>query len=58
MNEEEYDLAENIYHDEGYDKGEHCHKQSFLWGFQEGMRHPTDDVIKKQYETYKPDKTE
>lgn len=34
----EYQAAENKYESE-YSKGEYCHKQSFLWGFQEGIEY-------------------
>ena len=30
------ELAEQVYEAEGYSTGDYCHKQSFLWGFQEG----------------------
>ena len=35
--DEESNTGEEIYYQEGYHEGEYCHKQSFCWGFQEGI---------------------
>lgn len=34
---EEFNTSEEIYIQKGYSEGEYCHKQSFCWGFQEGV---------------------
>lgn len=36
--EEVYEKALKVYNKE-YAEGEHCHKQSFIWGFQEGIEY-------------------
>lgn len=39
-----WEAADEEYYTKGYSEGEYCHKQSFIWGFQEGV-----DWLKKNY---------
>lgn len=44
--EEEFNTGEETYIQEGYSEGEYCHKQSFCWGFQEGIEWLKSKIIK------------
>lgn len=50
--EEAMQLAEETFAEQGYNTGEYCHKQSFLWGFQEAYDILTA-LYKKNFETVK-----
>ena len=45
---EEFNAGEEIYIQKGYSDGEYCHKQSFCWGFQEGIEWLKSQLTKEE----------
>lgn len=63
-NKDVYDMhqaADDIY-EKDYSEGDHCHQQSFKWGFQEGVEWKTEklleDVFDWVYENFSEDMRE
>ena len=44
--EKEVIASEEIYRQKDYDKGDYCHEQSFLWGFQKGVDWLKSKIVK------------